>query len=207
MLIKYIYRKVNNIKVGSNIYVVDSWFVDLLPRKEKDIIKPFIKNSEIRRYYVPACFSQYYIYVDSHIDINHYPFIKKHLSKFRTILKAREQVNDDENSWFWIRGSKRMFLVNTGNHIICPYRARQNIFAFTDGSIIGAGDVYYIIEKDKSISLKYILALLNSKLYYLWLYHHGKRKGETLELYQKPLSEIPIKKIPGNRTKPFCRIG
>ncbi len=26
------------------------------------------------------------------------------------------------------------------------------------------------------------------------MYHKGKRKGETLELYQKPLSEIPIKK-------------
>ena len=42
--------------------------------------------------------------------------------------------------------------------------------------------------------MKYILGLLNSKLYYIWLYHKGKRKGETLELYQKPLSEIPIKK-------------
>lgn len=43
--------------------------------------------------------------------------------------------------------------------------------------------------------MKYILALLNSKLYYIWLYNKGKRKGETLELYQKPLSEIPIKKV------------
>ena len=29
----------------------------------------------------------------------------------------------------------------------------------------------------------------------MWLYHKGKRKGEILELYQKPLSEIPIKKV------------
>ena len=36
--------------------------------------------------------------------------------------------------------------------------------------------------------------LLNSKLYYVWLYNRGKRKGENLELCQKPLSEIPIKK-------------
>ena len=39
-----------------------------------------------------------------------------------------------------------------------------------------------------------MLGLLNSKLYYIWLYNKGKRKGESLELYQKPLSEIPIKK-------------
>ena len=37
------------------------------------------------------------------------------------------------------------------------------------------------------------MGLLNSKLYYIWLYHRGKRKGDTLELYEQPLSEIPIK--------------
>ena len=47
---------------------------------------------------------------------------------------------------------------------------------------------------NKDYHIKYILGLLNSKLYYVWLYHKGKRKGETLGLYQKPLSEIPIKR-------------
>jgi adenine-specific DNA-methyltransferase len=50
------------------------------------------------------------------------------------------------------------------------------------------------------------LALLNSSLYYLWLYHRGKRKGEALELYQQPLSEIPIKKLLEVEQKPFIEI-
>ena len=40
--------------------------------------------------------------------------------------------------------------------------------------------------------MKYILALLNSKLFYKWFYHKGKRKGESLELYLVPLSETPL---------------
>jgi len=48
-------------------------------------------------------------------------------------------------------------------------------------------------KDNPSVKLKYVLALLNSKLYFVWLYHRGKRKGETLELYKEPLSEIPIK--------------
>jgi len=40
--------------------------------------------------------------------------------------------------------------------------------------------------------MKVILGILNSKTYYFWLYNKGKRKGETLELVFKPLSEIPI---------------
>jgi len=47
---------------------------------------------------------------------------------------------------------------------------------------------------------------LNSKLYFLWLYNKGKRKGETLELYQRPLSEIPVMSILANRQKPFVQL-
>lgn len=37
-----------------------------------------------------------------------------------------------------------------------------------------------------------MLALLNSRLCYFWLYNQGRRKGETLELFLDTLSEIPI---------------
>ena len=34
--------------------------------------------------------------------------------------------------------------------------------------------------------------LLNSELYLFWLYNKGKVKGNMLELYGKPLEELPI---------------
>ena len=54
--------------------------------------------------------------------------------------------------------------------------------------------------------MKYILALLNSKLYYVWLYHRGKRKGNTLELYKTPLSAIPIKRISTDDQNEFINL-
>ena len=54
------------------------------------------------------------------------------------------------------------------------------------------GPYFLISKKDVEMELKYILALLNSKLYYVWLYMKGKRKGENLELYQRPLEDLPI---------------
>ena len=63
--------------------------------------------------------------------------------------------------------------------------------------------MYFITQKEASVSLKYVLALLNSKLYYFWLYHKGKRKGEMLELYQRPLSEVPIPRISATEQIPF----
>jgi adenine-specific DNA-methyltransferase len=81
----------------------------------------------------------------------------------------------------------------SGPKIVCPQRSKINTFGYNECDWYASADVYYITKPNDSYSLKYILGLLNSKLYYVWLYNKGKRKGETLELYQKPLSEVPIK--------------
>jgi adenine-specific DNA-methyltransferase len=67
-------------------------------------------------------------------------------------------------------------------------------------------DVYFITQRIKAVSLNFVLALLNSRLYYFWLYHMGQRKGEALELYQKPLAEVPIKQIGTDEQKPFIKL-
>ena len=38
-----------------------------------------------------------------------------------------------------------------------------------------------------------MLGILNSKLFFFWLTYRGKVKGNILELYGKPLEELPIK--------------
>lgn len=76
--------------------------------------------------------------------------------------------------------------------IVVPQRSKENTFGYTDKVWYGATDVYFINQKDSDVDLFYLLGLLNSKLYYFWLYHRGKRKGDTLELFLKPLSEIPV---------------
>ena len=54
--------------------------------------------------------------------------------------------------------------------------------------------------------MKYILALLNSSLYYYWLYFRGKRKGDILELFYTPLCQIPIKEISKPEQDDFVKI-
>ncbi len=45
------------------------------------------------------------------------------------------------------------------------------------------------------MSVKILLGFLCSKTIYYWLYFRGKRKGSMLELYQTPVSEIPLPEI------------
>ena len=54
--------------------------------------------------------------------------------------------------------------------------------------------------------MRYILGVLNSKLIYMWLFYRGKRKGEMLELYKKPLSDIPIVRTKADQQNKIVRI-
>ena len=93
-----------------------------------------------------------------------------------------------------------------GEKIVSPQRSYTNTFGYNNSPWYASADVYFINTADRAVLLKYVLALLNSKLVFAWLYHRGKRKGEMLELYKKPLSEIPIRRISLDEQKPFIKL-
>jgi adenine-specific DNA-methyltransferase len=167
-------------------------------------LKPFFKNSNIERYYCNESPQKYLLYFDKHFKINSYPNIKKHLDKFQKLLKNRLITYNESYNWYELHRPRNesIFLAEK---IIVPYRSKVNCFSYTTVPWFCRSDCYVLTKKD-DINLKYILAILNSRLYYIWLYFKGKRKGEILELFQTPLSEIPIKKIFSEQQKPFIQL-
>jgi adenine-specific DNA-methyltransferase len=194
-----------NIKIDSDsagIFILTNEEINNLNLNnlEKELIKPFFKNSDINRYVASNSNNINLInlrYTDRP-NINDYPNIKKYLETFKSLLEDRPKTGTLEsafNNGFWYVLSTSRKLNFDGPKIIFPQRSKINTFAYNEIPWYGSADIYYITSSENSngINLKYILGLLNSRLFYLWLYHRGKRKGETLELYGTPISEIPIK--------------
>jgi type I restriction-modification system DNA methylase subunit len=216
--------------VGEGIFVLtDAELRALrLGKKELRYVRPWFKNSDIGRYWCSVDNSFHLIYRSSKHQEDDLPEIKKHLAQFKIILVNRNvragEVTVSQYDDF-VRGKGHIDYVmiasamRAGNYycisyardeelfdgpkIVSPQRSYQNTFCFNDVPWYASADVYYITQKAPSIALQYVLALLNSRLYFTWLYFKGKRKGEMLELYQKPLSEIPIKVISPQEQEPF----
>ncbi|MBN1150780.1 Eco57I restriction-modification methylase domain-containing protein [candidate division WOR-3 bacterium] len=176
-------------KKGEGIYVLSDAEVSglNLDEKERGILKPWFKNSSIFRWYTEQLSREKVIYADKKSDNLNCDKIKNHLEKYKKILD-----NSSSNSPYLHRPRGLDF---EGEKIVVPQRSPKNTFGYNKIPWYASADVYFITEKDRAFPLKYILAILNSKLYYVWLYSKGKRKGCNLELYQKPLSEIPVKKV------------
>jgi adenine-specific DNA-methyltransferase len=222
-------------KVGDGIFVLSKYEISELNLSASagEILKPWFKNSDIFKWFTNTNSDEKLIYYTNKNDNNLDHILKEHFEKYKAILINRnirsgtnkitvEDYHDFVNnkkhiSYVMIASSfkegkyycisyARDFNIFNGPKIIAPQRSTSNTFGYNDIPWFVASDVFFITEKDCSISLKYLLALLNSHLYYYWLYNRGKRKGETLELIKTPLSEIPIKKIDSLKQQPFIDI-
>ena len=201
-IMKYHLEK-DGIEKDEGIFILPNEQVNFLhlTEREKKKIKPLFKNSDIKKYYSEeeSKYSLIDIFYPNDRDINmeEYPNLFKHLQKYKKILEGRsENANGIDKAIargeYWYASVRRKINFDI-EKIICPQRNRYNVFGYNSIPWYASADVYFITQKEKNINLKYLLGLLNSKLYYIWLYHRGKRKGDTLELYEQPLSEIPIK--------------
>lgn len=195
-------RNINYVLPGEDVQYRDGIFVlDLSNSRDlneyetftigRELIKNFFKNSDVSRYCCKQSTEKRIIYYPSGLDELKYPDIMQHLKKFEGILRKRLETYNENYNWTSLHRSRneRIF---TSEKIVVPYRTRENSFAYNNVEWYSSADVYYITKRSMNIDLFYLLGLLNSKITFFWLYNRGKRKGELLELYQIPLTEIPI---------------
>jgi len=207
----------------------------MLSDSEKLFLKPWFKNSDVNKWFTNKLSQEYLIYYTSKEQNKIGENLLAHFEQYKPILINRNtrsgtpiikpHVYDEfvkgkyEISYVMVASAFKRgdyycvsYARDTGVEyfetpkIVAPQRSKTNTFAYNEIPWYASADVYFMTEKCKSSNLKYILALINSKLYFQWLSHRGKLKGELLELYLIPLSEIPIKEVPGQDQKPFIDI-
>ena len=198
---KHIRKYNNNWKSNSGIFILTQKECETVKNlNEKQYLKPWFKNSNIRRYFTSKYTNEKLIYINKqNCNIEQLKDIKHHLEQFKQII-----ASSSVNAPYLHRPRKINIFINS--KIVAPQRSKSNTFGYNECEWYASADVYFITEPKPEYQLKYILALLNSYLYYIWLYNKGKRKGENLELYQKPLSEIPIKKADENIQSKFVSV-
>ncbi|QUH26930.1 Eco57I restriction-modification methylase domain-containing protein [Serpentinicella alkaliphila] len=183
-------------KTGKGIFVLtreELEELNLLKDKYIKFIKPFYKNSQIKKYLTIEKDDLFILYIDddSLSTEEEYPHLIAHLSKYKTILLKRREVQKGTRKWYALQWPRNINIFEE-EKIVSPQRSLDNSFAYSMEPLYASADVYYITKKTSDVSLIYILGILNSSLMYYYLFNRGKRKGKYLELYATPLKELPI---------------
>lgn len=183
-------------------FIIDKEKKDELIKKDfknAEIIKPILRGRDIKRYEIN--FANLYL-INSHnnppINIEEYPVIKEYLDQYYDKLEKR--------------GDKGITPYNLRN---CTYleefkkekifwagMSNENNFLFTSEEIF-INDKGFMLTGE---SLKYILALLNSKLCFYYYKFDGIRLATGWEFKKFKVEEIPIPKIDEESQKPFIKL-
>ncbi|MBS4763299.1 MAG: class I SAM-dependent DNA methyltransferase [Brachyspira sp.] len=192
----------SGIKTGFNeAFIIDEETKNKLileDKKSKEIIKPLLRGRDIKRYSYD--FKNLYL-INTHngikeknilpIDINKYSAIKKHLDKYYSDLEVRQ---DKGITPYNLRNCAYLEDFEKSK-IIFNKASRVNAFYLDDKGKYYGDVTIYILSAEK---LHYLLAILNSKMFYFAynkFYAGGGIEGEltifTLENF--PIPEVDKK--------------
>lgn len=183
---------------GTGIFVLNKKEVDdlNLPDDERNFVKEVYKNSQVGKYHINYSDELKVLYITKEIDEIEVPTIINHLRQFKPILESKRETREGKLPWYSLHWARDKFIFEADEKIVNSRRAKQNTFALETKKCYEQSDLMITVirqEYQKDYPAKYVLALLNSKLYYVWLKNKGKLKGDMLEIYGTPLEEIPIK--------------
>jgi len=195
-------RKQFNIQPGDPIFVFDKQQLSSLQLNEQELnfIKPFYKNSDIKKGFVNRGQDFFVLYlndIDNEIvrsNVLHY------LRKFEGILNQRREVENGRIRWFdlWWPRDRSIF---ESEKLVTSRRSKTNTFAYENLRTYPQSDITLITPKESALeNLKYLFAILNSTYIDNWYGSNTKKKGNMREYYFTPLSKVPIRKIDFDNT-------
>ncbi|PZX52798.1 N-6 DNA methylase [Algoriphagus ratkowskyi] len=183
----------------NSVFTIDYEYAEMA-HFENELLRKNVKNGDINRYsFVER--GNYLIYTDNNTELENFPNINFYLNQFKDELSSRNEAAKGIYSWFRLERPRDKALFDSHEKLIVPYRAVNNRFAYDNQQFFNdGGDIRILVLKaNVEFSMKYLLALLNSKLLD-WFYGFiGKSKGASREYFNKPLSEIPIKIVSANQ--------
>ncbi len=180
----------DDFNIGQGIFVLSDDEKNSIHFTENELklIRPEYTTKELFKYYANPKNKYWLIYTDSSFKnqnkIKKYPNIKKHLDKFRKVITS------DNKPYGLHRARDENFF--KGEKIISVRKCAEPTFSYADFDCYVSATFYVI--KSQRINMKFLTAILNSKLIAFWLRHRGKMQGNNFQIDKEPLLNIPLVK-------------
>ncbi len=189
----------NNFYLGQGIQKLTNEEVENLNllKNEKILLKPIFESDNIQKYFVKRYNYFWVIYTNSSFknpnSMDDYPNLKKHLDKFQNVITS------DNKPYGLHRARDEKFFTGSPRIVALRKCVGEPKFSYVDFDCYVSATFYVI--KTQRINVKYLTAILNSKLIAFWLKHKGKMQGNNYQIDKEPLLNIPIVTINSKNEK------
>lgn len=167
---------------------------ELLEGMDKETIKRWIKSKDINPYFINDS-DKVIVYTDN-MKYSDIPNIyKAQLKKYEERLKSRREVLRGIRAWYKLQWGRESMIFEQ-EKIIYPFKSKTNRFALDLDKSFFSADVYFFTIKDEfkeKISYIYLLSILNSRIYQIYMQSFLKKMGNSIyEYYPYRLLETYI---------------
>ncbi|GCL53300.1 adenine-specific methylase like protein [Microcystis aeruginosa NIES-3806] len=165
-------------------------------------IKTWVKVGDIFRYSIHPAETRKLVYTNSIDELSLYPSLEKRLIQYKERLSKRREAQSGKIRWFDLQWGRNPSLFNN-RKLICRFKASQNTFSLDESEYYSSADTTIVTLKEKSVQeydLKFILALLNSRLLDFYFKSYGKLMDYRFEYYPGPVGQLRIKKAKDQQT-------
>lgn len=157
-----------------------------LSQTEKQLVKPFYTTEQLHRYYGNQQNTSWIIYTDSKFknpdEMQPYPNLKQHLDTYMPVITSSNKP------YGLHRARDEKFFI--GEKIISLRKTHRPSFTFTNFDAY-VSQTYFVIKTVRA-DMRYLTAILNSKVISFWLRYKGKMQGDIYQIDKAPLLEIPL---------------
>ncbi|EAJ7230224.1 class I SAM-dependent DNA methyltransferase [Campylobacter coli] len=187
------------IKVGDGVFVIEKDFLNVC-EYEKKYLKPLYEVEHFGKYYFNKNNSKQLIYTTkNNSKKENIPTIIKHLQKFRSIMNNRRENLNKRLDFYHLHWARDERFFESGEKIVSVRKCIEPIFSYLNN------EAYVMLSlnviKTQRINVKYLTAILNSKLVAFWLKHKGKMQGNNYQIDKEPLLNIPVVNINSKNEK------
>ena len=162
----------------------------------KNNIKPWLKVGDIFKFYFEIREERSLIYPNNISDITNFPKFVEHFKPFKERLENRTEVKLGNYRWYDLHRYRESELFDS-DKLICRYKASQNTFALDTNKYYSSADTTIVVlkkEYKEEYDLKFVMALLNSKLLDFYFKSYGKLMDYRYEYYPGPVGQLRVKK-------------
>jgi len=182
-------RKQENIDIGCGVFVVAKDFFRRLTKAERKHIKPLYEPCQISRYAVGE-FRKEIIYITKQNFNNDCPRLIAHLSKFKGIMDERRENKEKKLEYYHLHWGRTEKIFTHGPKILAVRKCTKPTFVYTEKEAFVM--MAFNVIRSERINLKYLTAVLNSRLVAFWLRYRGKMQGLQYQVDKEPLLNIPL---------------
>lgn len=187
----------------NDAFIINSDTRKALIRKNKaseGLIKPLLGGEDVRRYFIEDP-GTWLIFARRGVDIDRYPAIREHLTKWKAELTPKKSLSDKVGrkpgryAWYEIQDDVAYFPIFDGPKIIFPDICKAPRF-FLDQSGRYLANTAYCLGVDDP----YLLGILNSRLFWFAISNlsipFGVRAGQyRYRLIYQYMEKVPIRVI------------